>query len=164
VVGFLLVGDVMRVYGRTPDALWWYIQNPDDNNGKCWVWNETTIVTGQVNTIPIIAPSLTPTPDQVILTLKSVVDPKNYTGPCPVNIDLEGTIRTNLPTDVTFRWAADFSYPFVPHTFTFDTAGSQSFHETMTISSSTTGYVRFRVYSPYEVKADKVDINITCVP
>ena len=164
VTGFLMIGDLVEVRGRNPTATWWQIQNPDYLTKLCWVWSETTVVSGNLSMIPVITPSPTPTPDTVIITLSSVADPVKYTGPCPVNIDLMGKITTNLPTKVTFRWAANFSYPFTPDNFTFDVPGSQKFYETMTINSSTVGYVRFRVYEPYEVKADRIEIKITCSP
>lgn len=164
VTGFLMIGDRVEVRGRNSAATWWLIQNPDNLTKLCWVWSETTVVSGNLSMIPVITPSPTPTPDTVIITLSSEADPVKYTGPCPVNIDLMGKIKTNLPTKVTFRWAANFSYPFAPNTFTFNVSGSQKFYETMTINSTTVGYVRFRVYEPYEVKADRIEIKITCSP
>jgi hypothetical protein len=164
VTGFLLVGDFAKVIGRNSNSTWWYIQNPDNLSKYCWVWNQSTIVEGNLSIIPVITPVATVTPSLPVITLSSSAAPTNYTGPCPVNIVLTGKIKTSLPADITYKWAANFSYPFVTHDFTFDVAGSETFTDTIAISSDTAGYVRFRVYSPYEVKADRIDLVINCTP
>jgi hypothetical protein len=164
VAGFLLVGEYAKVFGRNSNSTWWYIQNPDNLSKYCWVWNQSTIVEGNISIIPVITPIATVTPSVAVITLSSSAAPKNYTGPCPVDIVLTGKIKVSLPVKVKYNWAANFSYPFVAQDFTFDVAGSQTFTQTITISSTTAGYVRFRVYSPYEVKADRIDLVINCVP
>ncbi len=164
VAGFLMVGDYAKVFGRNSNSTWWYIQNPDNLAKYCWVWNQSTIVEGNISIIPVVTPVATVTPSVAEITLSSSAAPKNYTGPCPVNIVLTGKIKVSLPVKVKYNWAANFSYPFVAQDFTFDVAGSQTFTQTIAISSTTAGYVRFRVYSPYEVKADRIDLVINCVP
>lgn len=164
VAGFLLVGNYVKVIGRNSNSSWWYIQNPDNLANYCWVWNQSTIVEGNISIIPVVTPVATVTPSVAVITLSSSAAPTNYSGPCPVNIVLTGKIKVSLPVEVTYNWAANFSYPFVAQDFTFDIAGSQTFTQTIAISSTTAGYVRFRVYSPYEVKADRIDLVITCVP
>jgi hypothetical protein len=164
VAGFLMVGDYAKVFGRNSNSSWWYIQNPDNLAKNCWVWNQSTIVEGNISIIPVVTPIATVTPSVAVITLSSSAAPTNYTGPCPVNIVLTGKIKVSLPVKVKYNWAANFSYPFVAQDFTFDVAGSQTFTQTIAISSTTSGYVRFRVYSPYEVKDDRIDLVINCVP
>jgi|WetSurMetagenome_2_1015567.scaffolds.fasta_scaffold35902_3 hypothetical protein len=164
VVAFLLVGDYVKVYGRNSNNTWWYIQNPDNLAKYCWVWTQSTVVEGNMSIIPVVTPVATVTPSVAVITLSSSASPTSYTGPCPVNIVLTGKIKSSLPVDVTYNWAANFSYPFVAQDFSFDVAGSETFTKTISISSTTVGYVRFRVYSPYEVKADRIDLVINCVP
>jgi hypothetical protein len=62
VVGYLLVGDESIVHAKSPNSFWWYIENPDVPGDFCWVWSETTIVEGDVNSIPVRQPPATPTP------------------------------------------------------------------------------------------------------
>lgn len=164
VIGYLNVGDRVEVHGKLSDGSWWYIQNPDNLSKHCWVWNQTTVVDGNLSLIPVITPAPTPTPDTVVITVSSSAAPVSYTGACPVNIVLNGKITTNLPETVTYRWASSFPYAFVAKDIVFASAGSQNVTETMVIAATTAGYVRFRVYSPYEVKADKINLVINCVP
>jgi hypothetical protein len=57
VVDGLRTGRTTAVYGRDAGGNWWYVQRP---NGKadeyCWVWENTTDVTGNVNNYPVIPP------------------------------------------------------------------------------------------------------------
>jgi hypothetical protein len=55
--GYLLVGAVSTVYGRDYSSNWWYIQNPSKTSAYCWVWSESTRVTGDASGVPVVAVS-----------------------------------------------------------------------------------------------------------
>ena len=55
-VGSLLVGQVSTVHGRNSSSTWWYIANPSKPASFCWVWTETTVVTGNTSTLPVVTP------------------------------------------------------------------------------------------------------------
>jgi hypothetical protein len=61
-VGALLVGQVSEVVGRNSIGDYWYIRNPNQNNGFCWLWGEYATVTGNLAALPIYTPPPTPTP------------------------------------------------------------------------------------------------------
>jgi hypothetical protein len=61
-VGALLVGDVTEVLGRDPVGNYWYIRNPNQSNGFCWLWGEYATVTGNFAALPVFTPPPTPTP------------------------------------------------------------------------------------------------------
>jgi hypothetical protein len=54
IVGYLMVGAKSTVYGRDPSRMWWYILNPNRSDQYCWVWAESTIVTGSVSGLPVV--------------------------------------------------------------------------------------------------------------
>ena len=60
-MGALLVGETVQVYARDTTGNYWYIRNPDSNNGFCWVWGEYATVTGPTFALPIYTPPPTPT-------------------------------------------------------------------------------------------------------
>jgi hypothetical protein len=60
--GGLLVGEVSEVYGRDPTGNYWYIRNPDQVNGFCWLWGEYATLTGNTAILPVYTPPPTPTP------------------------------------------------------------------------------------------------------
>ncbi len=59
-VGYLLVGQESTVHGRNPEETWWYIANPNSPGEYCWVWGETTVVTGDITALEIITPPALP--------------------------------------------------------------------------------------------------------
>ena len=61
-VGALLVGQVSEVVGRDGTGAYWYIRNPNQSNGFCWLWGEFATVTGNVTVLPVYTPPPTPTP------------------------------------------------------------------------------------------------------
>lgn len=61
-VGALLVDETAQVYGRDPTGDYWYIRNPDETNGFCWVWGEYATLSGPVFLLPVYTPPPTPTP------------------------------------------------------------------------------------------------------
>lgn len=56
VTGHFLRGQTSEVHGSNVSQTWWYIKNPDNPEGKCWVWGETTYVEGTTNEVAIITP------------------------------------------------------------------------------------------------------------
>ena len=61
VVGYILVGQESTVHGKNSSSNWWYIKNPKNPNQFCWVWGETTVVTGDTSILPVITPPPLPT-------------------------------------------------------------------------------------------------------
>lgn len=61
-VGALLVGQVAEVVGRDYTGNYWYIRNPNQSGGFCWLWGEYATVTGNFAVLPMYTPPPTPTP------------------------------------------------------------------------------------------------------
>jgi hypothetical protein len=61
--GALLVGEVAEVVGRDPIGNYWYIRNPDQPNGFCWLWGEYATLTGNTSILPVYTPPPTPMPN-----------------------------------------------------------------------------------------------------
>ena len=61
-VGALLVGEVAEVVGRNANGNYWYIRNPRQPGGFCWLWGEYATVTGNFAALPVFTPPPTPTP------------------------------------------------------------------------------------------------------
>ena len=55
--GFFNSGDTAEVTARNPNLTWFQVMIPDSES-KCWVWKELVTFTGEMETIPIIAPEV----------------------------------------------------------------------------------------------------------
>jgi hypothetical protein len=68
IVGYFLVGESTRVYGRDPKSLYWFIRNPDDHYGFCWISGKYASLSGNLSVVPIytVQPTATYQPNVVI--------------------------------------------------------------------------------------------------
>lgn len=57
-----MIGEVTEVYGRNYEGTYWYVRNPDNVNGFCWLWGEYANLSGNLQALPIFTPPPTPTP------------------------------------------------------------------------------------------------------
>jgi hypothetical protein len=160
----LMVGQKVRVLGKSISHTWWYIEDPDGSATPCWVWTSTTVVDGNTNGIPEIETPPTPTPVLPIISLSGSADPAEYTGACPVDITVNGTIKTNMAADVTYYWSTTFGKNTDYSDYTFKKAGSKTFSDTIKITANTDGNIRFRVTDPVSVKSDLISLKVTCTP
>ena len=62
ILGFLLVGESVEVVGRGPDEAYWIVMNPD-RDGRCWLWGFYAEVSGPTDSLPVLTPPPTPTPE-----------------------------------------------------------------------------------------------------
>jgi hypothetical protein len=61
-VGALLVGQTAEVFGRNSVDDYWYIRNPNNSDGFCWLWGEYAALSGNTSVLPVYTPPPTPTP------------------------------------------------------------------------------------------------------
>jgi len=60
-LGALNVGQQAEVFGRDPSNSSWYIRNPDNPSGFCWIYGSFATVTGNTSLVPVFTPMPTPT-------------------------------------------------------------------------------------------------------
>ncbi|MDD2695141.1 MAG: SH3 domain-containing protein, partial [Anaerolineales bacterium] len=57
-IGALVVGQVAEVHGRNSAGTWWFVRLPTDV--YCWVWGESTQVSGTTSSLPVLTPPPSP--------------------------------------------------------------------------------------------------------
>ena len=87
-VGALLVGEVAEVVGRNATGNYWYIRNPRQPNGFCWLWGEYATLSGNLSALPVYTPPPTPTPAP---NFQAFYDGKETCSGWWVDIELENT-------------------------------------------------------------------------
>jgi hypothetical protein len=60
-LGGLLVGETAVIHGRNQYSNFWYIENPDQPGGYCWISAMYAQVTGDTSQVPVLTPEPTPT-------------------------------------------------------------------------------------------------------
>jgi hypothetical protein len=61
-LGVLSVGEQADVVAKSGEGDYWYITNPDDPKGFCWLWGEYATIEGEMDALPVVTPAPTPTP------------------------------------------------------------------------------------------------------
>jgi len=56
------VGETAEVIAKDPYGTSWYIRNPDNLTGFCWLWGQYATISGNVAMLPIFTPPATPMP------------------------------------------------------------------------------------------------------
>jgi hypothetical protein len=103
IVGKLLVGQTSQVVAKYQNGKFWLIKNPSNPAQECWVWNETTKVTGNIASLPDATPPATPNVT-LNLTIYAIISPITYTGGCPVSVELTGNFTVNTPIIISYQW------------------------------------------------------------
>ena len=73
-LGALLVGEEAAIYGLDPSGTWYYINNPDQEEGFCWIWSFYAQTSGSLASLPLFTPGPTPTPEPNFSTAVHAVE------------------------------------------------------------------------------------------
>lgn len=160
----LLTGQVAAARGRLADNTWWYIQNPADPEGFCWVWAQNTSIEGNIDLLPVKV--LEPTPKPVIpdFQIMAFAYPTEYVGKCPVSITVTGYITVKQPEIVKLEWMTSFGTETVqePYWGKAKEAGRYTTTQTIIVGKSVKGDLRLKLSYPINMKSDRVDIKVKC--
>ena len=120
----LLVGQVATIQGRNADSSWWYVVTPLDPGAPCWVAASVTLTAGNLTGLPVI-----PLPQAQVTNIELKLDPRNQSLPgCfgpPEQIEFEGSITTNGPTEVKWHFETEEGGSMGSHTLDFDKFGTK---------------------------------------
>ena len=95
----LAIGSSAQILGKSADGGWWQIQDPSSPGQKCWVGSGVTNTTGDLSTIPVVA-----APPAVVTAVTASASVSYLACGGPNVIVFSGSITTNGPATVTFRW------------------------------------------------------------
>jgi len=122
VVSSLLPDKSTEIKGRTVDATWWYVSDPLNPDGFCWVAYDVVDTAGNLNVVPLAQP---PTASVTNITVEALATFIACGEPNPVT--LNGSIKTNGPTMVIYHWEVngDIQETLPDATLKFSQAGAQ---------------------------------------
>jgi hypothetical protein len=73
-LGTLDVGEQVEVFARDPANTSWYIRNPDNSSGFCWIYGAFASVSGNTNALPVYTPIPTSIPTKTPTATTPPVD------------------------------------------------------------------------------------------
>lgn len=150
----LVVGQSSQITGKTSDGSWWNIVDPQNNSKRCWVSGSVVSTGGNLAGIPVVE-----SPQATVTTATVNVDPKTISVPgCSgtiLPVKIKGTIETNGPATVKWRFETQLGGSLGDQTTDFDAFGSKDFSADYTPPvSAGTYWVRLVVVSPNALQAE----------
>jgi hypothetical protein len=152
-------GQSARVVGRNEAFTWWYIRDPGNPNGLCWVSANVTETQGAVEQLPVVQ---APVPTVTKASLR--MEPDRIVVNCdqfPQTIFLEAKITTNGPTFVTWRWEASTGVSSENAIFVFEQSGEQIINDYYQIGGPNEYWVKLHILAPNEI-VKQVNIPVSC--
>ena len=153
-VSVLAFGTSTTVAGRTPDSSWWYVDDPNNPSGHCWIAADVVTFLGPSAGIPL-ASLPAPIANQVTV---AVTTPPTVVCGSPNPVSLTGTISTNGAATVTYQWeiTGNQTITTTPQTLAFTGAGTQNVTGPSPVNVDCGGYsVALHVTSPNDLSASK---------
>jgi uncharacterized protein YraI len=154
-------GQSARVAGRNETSTWWYVHDPGNPNGFCWVSADVTKVEGDTEQLPVVqAPfvgvtnaTLRAEPDRI------VVDCDQF----PQTIFLEAEITTNGPTFVTWKWEASTGVSSEQRILVYEQTEMQVINDYYQIGAPNQYWIKLHILEPNEI-VKQVNIPVSCTP
>ena len=154
VLSGLSVGTSSQITGKSGDSGWWQIIDPLSSGRRCWVATSVTNTAGNVAGIPVVE-----APKATVTNVTLDVDPESLSvagclGPV-LPLEITGTIETNGPGAVQWRFETQQSGAMPAQTTDFDAFGEETVSVDFTPPlTAGTYWVRLIVTSPNEAQAE----------
>ena len=161
-ISALTVGQTAQIVGRSSDGTWWNITDPLNQGRRCWVSGSVVNTGGNLSGIPAVE-----SPTAAVTSVTVGVDPRTISVPgCAgtiVPLEITGTIETNGPTQVTWRFETQQGGALPNQTTTFETFGEREFSIEYTPTTIAAGsfWVRLIVTAPNNMQAE-TSYSIEC--
>lgn len=157
----LRMGETARVVGRDQSFSWWYIRDPGNPDGFCWVSADVTEIEGTVEELPVVSAPVTTVTK---VTLRA--EPERIVVGCgqfPQTIFLEAELTTNGPTFVTWKWEASTGVSSENTIMVFEGAGTQLINDYYQIGTPNEYWIKLHILEPNQITR-QVNIPVSCTP
>ena len=161
VLSGLSLGASSQITGKSGDGGWWQIIDPLSSGRRCWVASSVTNTAGNVASIPVVE-----APKASVIDVSVDVDPSSFSvagclGPIQP-LEITGTIETDGPTTVEWRFETQQGGAMTTQSTTFDSFGEETFSVDYTPTLvAGTYWVRLIVTDPNDAQ-DEVNYTIAC--
>jgi SH3-like domain-containing protein len=157
----LKLGESARVVGRNESSTWWYVRDPGNPNGYCWVSADVTETQGVVEELPMIQP-----PVAIVTGVSLRVEPSRIVVNCdqfPQTIFLEAEVTSNGPAFVTWRWEASTGVSSSDAILVFEESGTQVINDYYQIAAPNEYWINLHILAPNEW-VEQVKFPVSCTP
>jgi len=161
VVGGLDVGGQAETVGKNIDVTWWYVKNPSDPSTYCWLSASVVEVTGNVETLPVVA-----APPAQVSNIQVNVEPASMNVSCsafPQYVTATAAITTNGPATVLWRWETSEGEAFDKDPLLYLEGSSQPVLLYYKVSAAKDYWIQIHILAPNDTTGRQI-FKATCVP
>jgi hypothetical protein len=162
VEGYITTDMVLPVRGINDGHSWWWVDNPTYPGYHCWVWKWTSVVEGDVNTLPVYFDPWTPTPGRANISTGITAWTGKQTGSCPIKVVFAGVIRTDQGGQVRYQWVKKGGRVVDKGWVTIAADGSAYISTSFYVNSTSSGSMQLQVLYPTRIFSERVKYTVSC--
>jgi hypothetical protein len=154
-------GQFARAIGRNDTSTWWYIRDPGNPNGVCWIARSTTEIEGDTATLPVIG-----IPFVSVTKIRIKIEPTRIYVKCdqfPQNMFFEAELTTNGPAIVKWKWEASTGFSSNEFLLAFEEAGTRVVNDYYQIPVANDYWIKIYILKP-NTMAEQVNFPVNCSP
>ena len=154
-------GKSIRAVGRDETFSWWYVKDPGNPNGFCWVSADLIDEDGDTEALPIVPPPLV-----TVTKIALRVEPNRIVVGCnqfPQTVFFEALVTTNGPTLFTWQWELSNGAVSDVGTLIFEESGTLAINEFYQVNAPNEYSVKLHVLTPNEI-VEQVSFPVSCTP
>jgi SH3-like domain-containing protein len=152
-------GESAQVVGKDESSSWWYVSDPGNPKGHCWVSADVTEAHGAVEEVPVLQSPVT-----TVISASLRIEPDRIVVSChqfPQTIFLEAKVTSNGPTYVTWRWEASTGVSSNDTVMVFEQAGTQIINDYYQIGAPNDYWIKLHIVAPNEL-IETVNFPVSC--
>lgn len=154
-------GQTLRAVGRNESFTWWYVQDPGNPGGFCWVSADVTQPQSPTSEMQVAQ-----SPFVTITKVDLRVEPNRIVVGCnqfPQTVFFEAQITANGPTLLKWKWEVSTGVSSNEGTLIYEESGMQIINEYYQINAPGDYWVKLLILAPNE-RTEQVTFPVTCSP
>jgi len=155
------LGQTLRAVGRNEAFTWWYVQDPGNPGGFCWVSAEVTQPQSPTSEMQVAPP-----PFVTITKVNLRVEPNRIVVNCnqfPQTVFFEAQVTANGPTLLKWKWEISTGVSSNEGALVYEESGTQIINEYYQINAPGDYWVKLVILAPNE-EVSQVAFPVTCNP
>ena len=152
-------GQSVRVVGRNASSTWWYVRDPGNPNGYCWLSSDVTKIEGDGSTLPVVHP-----PGTMVTGMNLTVNPNRVVVACtqfPQTFYFNAEVTVDGPTLVNWQWEASTGAFSDVGTIIFEEAGTKLISEFYQVAGPNDYWVKLHILQPNEL-TEQANFRVSC--
>lgn len=152
-------GQIVRAVGRNDSASWWYIRDPGNPGGYCWISSDVSELNGDGGQLTIIRSSAAS-----VIDLELIVEPNRMVVSCfqfPQTFFFEAKITADAPVIVLLQWEANTGAMSGTETVVMETAGTKSIYQSYQVDGPNDYWMKLNIFSP-NAMSEQVNFRAEC--